>query len=191
MKYCREKKHRTESKFLFGLILTLFCLGTIAYLARFQRIGWSLLGFAVICIFWIIPMFYLTFLSAIYAIWMHRKFRITHDGIQVCYWKNSPLTHSWDRVSDVSLCVLHYGRTGPDTVIRCVIGTEYWGPRNGCGQWQNLTYSIKNHNKVLLIDYSDSLLAEIQMVFPLQICDYRNTHKPDRFSISIEFPMDE
>lgn len=59
-------------------------------------------------------------------------------------------------------------------MFRFVIGQEAHGPVTGYGPWAYQRYGIVNHERIILVDYSEELKAKIEQICPIPIVDYRN-----------------
>ena len=124
------------------------------------------------------------------VLWANEKYAVTPEGL-ARQTINSPVRqHDWSEFSEIAVCKVHHEtRDGPNTVIRCVIGPEFWGPSKVVGPWAKSAYSIKNRHRIVIIDYSDEVLEEFRAVCPLEIKDYReNTSWNPHFKIRLPWP---
>lgn len=105
-----------------------------------------------------------------------RKYRITEFGIIIQYPLGITVKYSWDILSEVGVCKVHYTTRGSFsylTVIRCVVGEEKNGPSKGYGRWADSLYSTIHFNKVVVILYTEERHKEFNSICPLDVIDYR------------------
>ena len=175
MRYCRSKEIRTPY-----LIVTVICLlllfvsimitQEVYTVERLQ----SLWHGAAWCLVFILFCALLTLVFVLQTIWQFRKYTISSDGISVAYFKRFAKHYTWNAISEIGICRVHFStKGGSEMVLRIVIGPEPCGPSYGYGQWTYLRYSMIHHSRIVIIDYSTALHSEIEALCPLKICDYR------------------
>ena len=106
-----------------------------------------------------------------------RKYSISEAGITLIYPLKFTVTYSWNEISDLGICKVHYTTRGPVeylTAIRCVVGNERNGPSKGYGWWADSFYSVIHFSRIITILYSEARVEEFKKVCPLEIIDYRN-----------------
>ena len=107
---------------------------------------------------------------------IRREYAISKEGITLRYPFRYTVMHSWDEISEIGICNVHYTTRGPVEylmVIRCVIGEEKSGPAKGHGWWADSFYSAMHFRKIITILYSEERLEEFKQVCPFEIIDYR------------------
>ena len=128
MRYCRSKSHRVGS-YIFPTIclaIVFWCI-LVCWEDPQKQYAGMWLGIAA---FMLIPCVFL----GLYIIWENRKYQLSQDGITVAYFEKYPKTFSWNDISEVAVCKVHYDpKGGWETVIRVAVWTEYGGPGNGDG----------------------------------------------------------
>lgn len=106
-----------------------------------------------------------------------RKYTVSETGITLKYPLKLTVHHSWNEISEIGICNVHYTTRGPVehlTAIRCVVGVENNGPSKGYGWWADSYYSVIHFRRIITIIYSDERLEEFVRVCPLEIVDYRS-----------------
>lgn len=111
-----------------------------------------------------------------------RKYTVTNEGLILHYPLRFTVTHTWDKLSEIGICNVHYASRGripvPHLVaIRCVVGEEKKGPRHGHGWWASCVYSAMHFRKIITILYTEEKLEEFKRECPLEIIDYRGIRK--------------
>lgn len=106
-----------------------------------------------------------------------RRYMVTESGIKLIYPFNYVVAHSWDEISEIGICKVHYTTRGPVeylTAIRCVVGGEKKGPSKGHGWWADSLYSAIHFRRVITIVYSEERVEEFRKLCPFEVIDYRN-----------------
>lgn len=111
-----------------------------------------------------------------------RKYSVTKEGFVLHYPFHFTVVHSWDELGEIGICKVHYPNRGrpplPYTIaIRCVVGEEKKGPRNGYGWWASSFYSAVHFRKIITIVYTEDRLEEFKKACPLKIIDYRGIRR--------------
>ena len=172
MKYCRSKDVRSLHIFTLSLLAVCAVMhGGYAWRFMQTRTG---IGYVWLFIF-VISFYLLVFtMFAVWLIWKLRKYRLDKDGITVAYFQAFPRKIPWDAVSEVAVCRVHYStRSGWETAIRVVVWAEYGGPSKGDGPWSYEQYSLFNHRRIIIINYTEEKLQEFIDLCPLTVVDYR------------------
>jgi hypothetical protein len=107
---------------------------------------------------------------------MGRKYTLSETGVTLQYPFGFSATYTWDRLSEVGICNVHYTNDDPPkylTVIRCVAGPEKNGPSKGEGWWTTSYYSTVRFRRIITITFTNERLKELKKVCPLEIVDYR------------------
>ena len=102
-----------------------------------------------------------------------REYLVDMNGITIRYFKRHNVKHSWKDIGTIIVCDVNHASKNPDNfdlVIRLSVGIEKGGPsrsnksmvlsRND--HWRRSEYGIIHFQKVILIEYSESRLAQIQ-----------------------------
>ena len=113
-----------------------------------------------------------------------REYQISPEGIVVRYLKTFTTTISWKDIREIAICNVHYNSRGPqshETVIRCSLNYEKYGPASGSWKWQSFEYSLFHFRTVILFTYSQELLNEVVQNSVLEVSDYRNDKRYIRY----------
>lgn len=119
-----------------------------------------------------------------YLIFSSRAYKVMEKGIFIRNFKRKVIEYSWDEISEISICDVHHASKSlyHEKVIRVVIGNEKNGPSNlkcpcnllnGRERWRNASYGLRHYKKIILIEYSEERLNQIQTVSKKEIKDYR------------------
>lgn len=148
---------------LFLVVLAFFCLfrhtiDTLLYIScgMLLFIGCSVCGL----------FFFLFIVSS-------REYFVDPNGITIRYFKRYKVKYSWKDIGTVIVCDVNHAPKNPDNfdlVIRISIGIEKNGPSHSNEPmvlsrhdlWRRSEYGIIHFRKVILIEYSESRLAQIQ-----------------------------
>ena len=117
------------------------------------------------------------YLSVLCFLITMRKYSVSRKGIQIKYPLCRPIFYSWEEISDVSICNVHYTKKGPmrhEVVLRLVIGTEERGPKKGMGSWVTWGYEMRHLKKVITLGYNSQRLLQLEKLSPLGVNDYRH-----------------
>lgn len=117
-------------------------------------------------------------------IFLARSYQVTEKVFELKNFKKKVLQYSWEEISEISVCDVHHATKSyvHDKVIRVVLAPEKNGPTNpkcsrhvgtGLERWRDYSYSLKNYRKIILIEYSEERLNQIQEVYKKEIKDYR------------------
>ena len=117
-----------------------------------------------------------------YLVLLSRSYEVTEEGFFLRNLKKI-VKYSWDEITEISICdVNHASRSSAhDKIIRIAIGKEKNGPANlnvpyssgGLERWRKLSYSLRHYKKIIMIEYSEERLLQIQKVYKREVQDYR------------------
>lgn len=174
MQYCYNfSRYREQEWQALGL--------TVIFLYMFLECAYSLFRIrnllqGIVCVGGMAFSFGFSLIMLMAYLEIYRKYSISQEGITLSYPFSITVTHTWRELSEIGICKVHYTTRGPVeylTAIRCVIGEEKNGPKNGHGLWADSYYSIIHFRKIITIIYSEERLAEFKQVCPFEIIDYR------------------
>lgn len=178
MNYCYHyNRYREGEGVSLGLVALFFYIFLDGTISLFNASTW---GQCIVSI--LIMLFGLSFSCIMGCVYLEvcRKYTITHDGLVLVYPFNFTVTHTWEDLSEIAVCKVHYTTRGPTeymTAIRCVVGEEKNGPSKGYGWWADSLYSAIHFRKIITIIYSDERLDEFKTMCPLDIADYREMRR--------------
>ena len=174
MQYCYHYPRYREQEWLAleltALFLYLFvnCLVSLAAIKTFMQ------GMIYVCCM-IICLSVACFMLMAY-LEIRREYAISNEGITLSYPFHFVIMHTWDELSEIGICNVHYTTRGSIeylTVIRCVIGEENNGPAKGHGWWADSFYSAIHFRKIINIVFSEERIEEFRQICPIEIVDYR------------------
>lgn len=173
MEYCWKDKKHIRSAYEV-LVFAIICfIGVIAARLIYQKDN---LRYWVACGLLFIGTGVYLYLSALCFLITMRKYCVSAKGLQVKYPLCRSILYSWDEISDVGICNVHYSSRGPlrhEVVLRLVIGTEKKGPKKGMGSWVTWGYELLHLKKVITLEYNSQRLLELEKFSPQGVNDYR------------------
>lgn len=134
--------------------------------------------------YWLLALWFLKLSGFSYLIFTSRAYQVTEEFFVLKNFKKKVFQYSWKEIPEISVCDVHHATKSyaHDKVIRVVLGTEKNGPTNpkcsrhvgtGLERWRDYSYSLKYYKKIILIEYSEERLNQIQEVYKKEIKDYR------------------
>ena len=120
----------------------------------------------------------------LYLIYISREYCVAEEYLLLQNFKNKVHKYLWEEVSEISICDIHHASKGylHEKVIRIVIGEERNGPTNpkcprkmgsSLERWRSASYSFIHCRNIILIEYSEEKLNQIQCVYKKEIKDYK------------------
>ena len=173
MEYCWNQKKYTKTA-VPGVVVSVF-VAVFAIVGFAADPRWD--TFAAICkLFGIGVFLFFAYMTVMNLMICLRKYAITGEGFVIQCPGCSPVVYSWDKISEVGICKVHYPNRGPfryDLVIRIVIGEEEYGPRQGYGNWTTWFYEVRHYRNIITILYNTGCIVSLEKFCPLAITDYR------------------
>lgn len=174
MKECWDtKQHRHSAIICIAAVCCLDVFTLIVFLTS-NRSG---LAFFIPFLFILIAMMLITYAAFANYIIYTRRYGVTEKGIVIAYPFGAPIFYPWEQISDVGICKVHYPRRGAfryEVIIRCVIGKEEKGPKQGFGNWTTTEYEALHLWNIVTIRFSALRLSEFQKMYPFGVNDYRS-----------------
>lgn len=102
-----------------------------------------------------------------------RRFMLVKDGLIIGYSKKNSHLISWSSISEIAVSAFQASasREQHQNVICFFL---YPKPNDFESKILNYSYGIRNRDRFVLIDYSDTLLDQLLDLYPGKINDYRN-----------------
>ena len=104
---------------------------------------------------------------------LSREYLVDTGGITIRYFKRHSIKYPWKDVGTIIVCDVNHAPKNPDNfdlVIRMSVGAEKNGPSlnndpmflSSSNHWRRSEYGIIHFQKIILIEYSESRLAQIR-----------------------------
>ena len=173
---CNDRKFRCV--YIIGACLFfLMFAGLLIYLCFVfdQLVSEDVSGFIALIMYITSTIPFIMF-AVLYCAMALKEYQISPEGIVVRNFKTFTTTIPWKDIKEIAICNVHYNTRGPqcyETVIRCSLADEKYGPASGSRKWQSFEYSLSHFRTVILFTYSEERLKEVVQNSALEVSDYR------------------
>ena len=174
MEHCwNDKKHLCSAYEAVILAVVIFVCTIVVLIAEWKN-QWMYFLLSLFLLCGVGAYLFLCFLGLLITV---RKYAVSQHGLTIKYPLLKPFLYTWDQISEVSVCNVHYTRKGAlrhEMVLRIAIGPEKNGPKQGLGNWSSWEYEFFHINNVITLRYSSSRMLQLEKLCPFGVTDYRS-----------------